>query len=652
MRGAEHHAADALSRAPVTAVSSVSDDFPPASANESPISILAVLGVEEGDHVSRVQYPNVDQDDKFAEMVKTYLQHGIMPENHADFKKIQAMAKEYCIVEDKLYRKGCVKGRLVHQYYVPKKFRADIMTSYHDHNLGGHQGSLKTFNRIRSKFFWPGYHLDVDKYVESCVTCQEASMARPYANGPVSRMKVCYPFERVGIDVLGPLPVTSNGNRYIVMLVDHGSKWPEAFPVDKVNATVIANLLYSHVVCRYGAPCELLSDRGSNFLSRVVTKFCTLFDIKPVHTTAYHPQTNGLVERMNGTIVKTIVKMIDKAQDQWETFLPAALFAYRSTPHAELGISPFEILLGWKARLPIDVAMGVMDQQVAQGYQEHLDNLTTLRELARTHIEEVQASRNRNKDNAWPMYKSGDQVWLYTPKVKEGDVKKLTIKWNGPFTIIECRPPTNYKLRKNSDHDKTFHVHVSRLKPYVSRAEKPETLPEYPRMNEDEEEVASDDVNTPTIDDLLPDTLAEDLPYAEDSLQVSHENFTTEVGGLDPEKVSTVSTVTPADVSTESTSSGRPLYEIDYIMDMKWKKYKGRRTRYYLVHWKNNGPEHGSWEPYWSFNRCNYVLEDYHKQVEATQAITAGMSEASTSILLCPGEMSCTIHDCHDCMHL
>ena len=105
-------------------------------------------------------------------------------------------------------------------------------------------------------------------------------------------------------------------------------------------------------------------------------------------------------------------------------------------------------------------------------------------------------------------------------------------------------------------------------------------------------------------------------------------------------------------LSTWPRTSGRPLYEIDYIVDMKWKKYKGRRTRYYLVHWKNHGPEHDSWEPYWSFNRCNYVLEDYHKQVKATQAITAGMGEASTSILLCPGEMSCTIHDCHDCLHV
>lgn len=571
------------------------------------------------------------------------------------FKKIQAMAKEYCIVEDKLYRKGCVKGRLVYQYYVPKKFRADIMTSYHDHNLGGHQGSLKTFNRIRSKFFWPGYHRDVDKYVESCVTCQEASMTRPYANGPVSRMKVCYPFERVGIDVLGPLPVTSNGNRYIVMLVDHGSKWPEAFAVDKVNATVIANLLYSHVVCRYGAPCELLSDRGSNFLSRVVTKFCTLFDIKPVHTTAYHPQTNGLVERMNGTIVKTIVKMIDKAQDKWETFLPAALFAYRSTPHAELGISPFEILLGWKARLPIDVAMGVMNHEVAYGYQEHLDNLTTLREHARTYTEEVQASRNKNKDNEWPMYKNGDQVWLYTPKVKEGDVKKLTIKWNGPFTIIECLPPMNYKLRKNSDHNKTSLVHVARLKPYVSRSEKPETLPEYPRMDAIEEELAITDDNMPHIDELSPDTIQEDVPYAGDDLQVTRDTSFAEVDDQQVEKashVSTVSNVTSSEVPSELTSSGRPLYEIDYVVDMKWKKYKGRRTRYYLVHWKHHGPEHDSWEPYWSFNRCNYVLEDYHKQVEAIRAITTGMSEVSTSVLLCPGEMSCTDHDCHECMHV
>ena len=82
-------------------------------------------------------------------------------------------------------------------------------------------------------------------------------MTKPYNNGPVSRMKVCYPFERVGIDVLGPLPVTPSGNRYIIMLVDHGSKWPEAIAVDKVTSPVIAQVLYTYVVCRYGAPREL-----------------------------------------------------------------------------------------------------------------------------------------------------------------------------------------------------------------------------------------------------------------------------------------------------------------------------------------------------------------------------------------------------------
>ena len=115
------------------------------------------------------------------------------------------------------------------------------------------------------------------------------------------------PFHRVGVDVL-QLPITRNGNRYVICFLDYLTKWVEAFPTSNQQAETIARLFVDNVVCRHGVPDELLSDRGSNFLSELLRSVCDVLGVKKINTSGYHPQTDGLVEKFNSTLISLISK--------------------------------------------------------------------------------------------------------------------------------------------------------------------------------------------------------------------------------------------------------------------------------------------------------------------------------------------------------
>lgn len=148
------------------------------------------------------------------------------------------------------------------------------------------------------------------------------------------------------MDVL-QLPLTSSGNSYIVVFVDYLTKWVEAFPTSDQQVT-IAELLLEHIICRHGVPSELLSDRGTNFLSDIILEICSLVGMKKIYTctSGYHPQTDGLVERFNSTIQVMIAKSTDPNGMEWDRKLPLLLFVYHSVVQDATMESPFFLLYG------------------------------------------------------------------------------------------------------------------------------------------------------------------------------------------------------------------------------------------------------------------------------------------------------------------
>lgn len=155
----------------------------------------------------------------------------------------------------------------------------------------------------------------------------------------------------MGVDVL-QLPLTFEGNQYAVVFIDYLTKWVEVFAVPNQTAQTIARLFVDGVVCRHGAPQELLSDRGTNFLSELVAEVCKLFDVKKLNTSGYHPQTNGLCERFNSTLIQMLAKTCERYGHDWDKHLPYVLYAYRVSVQDSTKESPFFLLYGRDPALP------------------------------------------------------------------------------------------------------------------------------------------------------------------------------------------------------------------------------------------------------------------------------------------------------------
>ncbi len=142
----------------------------------------------------------------------------------------------------------------------------------------------------------------------------------------------------------------------MVVISDIFSRWPEAFATRDHTASTIAKILFTNMVPRFGVPEVIHSDQGTEFMSDILSSLYSLLGIQRSRTTAYHPRGNGLVERLNQSLVDSLAKLADENVD-WPALLPFVLFAYRSQTQSSLKVSPFEMLFGFQPRLPVDLIL-------------------------------------------------------------------------------------------------------------------------------------------------------------------------------------------------------------------------------------------------------------------------------------------------------
>ena len=209
--------------------------------------------------------------------------------------------------------------------------RKDVCSQLH--NYSGHLGIHKTIEKIKQRFYWPGYEHDIRAWVQQCPECQRRNPPQPLPCAPMGGITANRPFEKISWDIMGPLPMSSKGNRYILVITDLFSKWVEAFPMRSTDTESLATILINEVVCRYGVPQYLHSDQGANLTSKVIQSLCKQLGIQRTQSSPYHPQGNGQVERLNRTLEAMLSKMVKENQRDWDQHLPKALFAYRTAIH-------------------------------------------------------------------------------------------------------------------------------------------------------------------------------------------------------------------------------------------------------------------------------------------------------------------------------
>ena len=230
------------------------------------------------------------------------------------------------------------------------------------------------------------------------------------------------PLERVAMDILGPLPETPPGHRYILVIGDYFTKWKEAFLLRDMEATSIARVLVNEFICRFGVPDNIHTNQGKNFESKLVKEVCILLGVRKTRTTPYHPQSDGLVERFNKTLLEMLSKTVLEEERDWDLFLPSLLFAYRTSAHETTGTTPFQLMFGRDPRLPEDLLYNIstpeyqsvneygtaLIERLQQSYQWVLKHASKKQQ----HQKAVYDLNTRGKS-----YSVNDLVFLHSPAV-------------------------------------------------------------------------------------------------------------------------------------------------------------------------------------------------------------------------------------------
>ncbi len=424
--------------------------------------------VNEGDIHQR------QREDHQLKVLIDYLEMGTLPKVEAEAHRVQFLAQHYCLDANGLLLWAQAGPGLVPRQYpivVPEALRPEIMEAYHDDiYAGGHLGFAKTLQKIRRHYYWSGMWVEVKHWCRTCVPCAMRKDPPARTRAPLVPLPVAGAFDRVAVDCLGPLPLTKNGNRHIVIFSDYLTRWIEALCVTDMKASTIAWLFVDEIISRHGAPRELLSDQGTNFLSKLVAEVCELFQTRKVNTTPYHPSTDGLVERFNRTLLAMLACFVSSHQRDWDRFVPLVLFAYRCSAQASVGDSPFFLIYGRDPIVPIDVSL-ISEPRVYQEIEDYRADISlALQEawkLARQHLTQAQHRQKRYYDQTVRNYifSVGDRVWLHTPATKKGKTPKLSCMWHGPFRIIEVFIPNVRIVPVDAPRQKSTVVHVNRLKP-------------------------------------------------------------------------------------------------------------------------------------------------------------------------------------------
>ena len=371
------------------------------------------------------------------------------------------------------------------QFIVPRDLKREIMFQMHDTLLSAHLGARKTQERAIQRFYWYDMRDQIHNWVQTCQVC--ASIKKPCKTpcAPLGTMPVGAPMDRLATDLLGPLPLTPRGNRYILLVTDHFSKWVEIMAVPNQTAEICAEKILNEVIGRYGCPLTIHSDQGRCYESAIFTELCEMLDIKKTRTSPRNPKCNGQSELFNRTLLSMIKAFLKDEQSDWDLHLGCLAAAYRATPHASTGLTPNLLMLGREVRLPVDLIYGGIPNENGEtiSYGDYVDQLQNrmqrAHDIARKHLGEAAKRQKEIYDSKLCLhsYQTGDLVWYLEESKREGVSPKLQPSYHGPCIITQKINDLIYKIQIHEDGACKV-VHHIKLKPYLA-----ENIPKWARKS-------------------------------------------------------------------------------------------------------------------------------------------------------------------------
>jgi len=400
--------------------------------------------------------------------IYNYLKALHIPKDYDEHRitHLKNKSSKYFIQHHQLFRRR--KQGQPQRVILPDQVEIILFNLHKDQN-GAHLGIETTFEKAKERYYWPQMYETIRQYVKACENCQKRG--KPNRNEQLIPLIVEYPFHRVGIDIKGPLPITSKENRYIIVAMDYLTKWPEAKAIKNAKAETVARFIYEEIICRHGVPEEMLSDRGTSFLNQVIKELCERFQTKHRLTSSYRPQTNGMIERFNRTIGECIAKLLTDKEKEWDEYIDAVLLAYRTMKHEATGFTPFQLLYGRQAKLPVDLKITTYqktpvnyDEALTRRAYEIINRMNNEQIKARENIEKGQEQqKSRHKEKSTKL-KIGDKVLVHRTNLQTNFSAKLEEKWIGPYYIHDVLPRNVYKLRNLDGKLVKNVIHGNRLK--------------------------------------------------------------------------------------------------------------------------------------------------------------------------------------------
>jgi cleavage and polyadenylation specificity factor subunit 1 len=327
---------------------------------------------------------------------------------------------------------------------VPLSFRRLVFD--HLHNLS-HPGVAATLRLIADRYVWPLMNKQVRAWTKQCIKCQRSKVIKHVASPIGTFATPDARFSHVHIDIVGPLPRVDNFE-YLLTCVDRYTRWPEAIPISDTSAETVAKHLMSRWIANYGCPATITTDRGAQFESTLFDAFVKILGTKRIRTTAYHPASNGLVERFHRTL-KAAIRAHEC--EPWPELVPLVLLGIRSTLKQDLKCSPAEMVFGTTLRLP--------GEFFSEPAAQNLDAPAYARRLRRfMHTVVPAQTRVQERPSFIPAdLKTCTHVFIRVDAVR----RPLQQPYEGPFRVISRKDKT-FKIERVGRNET---VTIDRLKP-------------------------------------------------------------------------------------------------------------------------------------------------------------------------------------------
>nr|GEY69388.1 reverse transcriptase domain-containing protein [Tanacetum cinerariifolium]GEY70323.1 reverse transcriptase domain-containing protein [Tanacetum cinerariifolium] len=325
---------------------------------------------------------------------------------------------------------------------------------------GMHAGPRSVVTKaIRLGYYWQTMHRDVRDMIRACNDCQIHRPMTRNPQQPLTPITALWPFYKCGIDIAGPFPEGPGKVKFYIVAMDYFTKWIEAKAVATITGNKVKKFMWDNIVCRFGLPRKIVSDKGKQFSDNPFKDWCDKLNITQRFASVKHPQSNGLVERANQSLGEGIKARLGEGHNNWIEELPYVLWAHRTMIKSSNGDTPFSLTYGTEAVIPAEIGMPtycIAAVDAVHNDEELRLNLDLLEERCeRAAIREAKAKLKMTKYyNArirGVTFRPGDFVYRSNDASYAVEGGKLGPKWEGPYEVTEALGYGAYKLRSTDE---------------------------------------------------------------------------------------------------------------------------------------------------------------------------------------------------------